>query len=223
MDVTPAPAVSRCWTAPSPCRGRGVRYVFERSRCPRCQDHDRKFATGYPRSCGSFVQRGACREAYHPTRADRRAKLTALANDWTRRTPLRPRRYAKVYKRHSPCGRWAYHHPLALTLRATNPSRCLLSICSCPTSTNVKRWRDGQMACGWCASGLVRKPVIRSAAASQRRPPTPALFSRRAGSAPTSTKLSHTPVQHNQSTPRPLKTITRAATSSTELGTCSTR
>ena len=43
---------------------------------------------------------------------------------------------------------------LARTLRSTNPIESMISICR-DHSTNVKRWRDGQMALRWCAAGMV--------------------------------------------------------------------
>jgi putative transposase len=43
---------------------------------------------------------------------------------------------------------------LARTLRSTNPIESLVSICR-NHSTNVKGWRDGQMALRWCAAGMV--------------------------------------------------------------------
>jgi hypothetical protein len=43
---------------------------------------------------------------------------------------------------------------LARTLRSTNPIESMISICR-DHCTNVKRWRDGQMALRWCAAGMV--------------------------------------------------------------------
>jgi hypothetical protein len=43
---------------------------------------------------------------------------------------------------------------LARTLRSTNPIESMIEICR-DHSTNVKRWRDGQMALRWCAAGMV--------------------------------------------------------------------
>ena len=43
---------------------------------------------------------------------------------------------------------------LARTLRSTNAVESMISICR-HHARNVKRWRDGQMAIGWCAEGLV--------------------------------------------------------------------
>ena len=43
---------------------------------------------------------------------------------------------------------------LARTLRSTNAIESMISICRTHAS-NVKRWRDGQMALRWCAAGMV--------------------------------------------------------------------
>ena len=43
---------------------------------------------------------------------------------------------------------------LARTLRSTNPIESMIEICR-DHSTNVKRWRDGQMALRWCAAGML--------------------------------------------------------------------
>ena len=43
---------------------------------------------------------------------------------------------------------------LARTLRSTNAVESMISICRTHAS-NVKHWRDGQMALRWCAAGMV--------------------------------------------------------------------
>ena len=43
---------------------------------------------------------------------------------------------------------------LARTLRSTNAIESMIGICR-DHATNVKRWRDGQMALRWCAAGMV--------------------------------------------------------------------
>jgi len=43
---------------------------------------------------------------------------------------------------------------LARTLRSTNPVESMIEICR-DHSTNVKRWRDGEMALRWCAAGMI--------------------------------------------------------------------
>src|SRR3954454_6716044 len=43
---------------------------------------------------------------------------------------------------------------LARTFRSTNAVESMISICRTHAS-NVKNWRDGQMALRWCAAGMV--------------------------------------------------------------------
>ena len=43
---------------------------------------------------------------------------------------------------------------LARTLRSTNAVESMISICR-EHASNVKNWRDGQMALRWCAAGMV--------------------------------------------------------------------
>jgi putative transposase len=43
---------------------------------------------------------------------------------------------------------------LARTLRSTTAIESMISICR-DHASNVKRWRDGQMALRWCAAGMV--------------------------------------------------------------------
>ena len=43
---------------------------------------------------------------------------------------------------------------LARTLRSTNAIESMISVCRAHAS-NVKRWRNGQMALRWCAAGMV--------------------------------------------------------------------
>lgn len=43
---------------------------------------------------------------------------------------------------------------LARTLRSTNAIESMISVCR-EDATNVKRWRDEQMALRWCAAGMI--------------------------------------------------------------------
>jgi hypothetical protein len=43
---------------------------------------------------------------------------------------------------------------LARTFRSTNAIESMISICR-DHASNVKNWRDGQMALRWCAAGMV--------------------------------------------------------------------
>jgi transposase-like protein len=50
-------------------------------------------------------------------------------------------------------GRLGVPPTLARTLRSTNAIESMIEICR-DHSSNVKRWRDGQMALRWCAAGM---------------------------------------------------------------------
>ena len=43
---------------------------------------------------------------------------------------------------------------LARRLRSTNAIESMITVCR-EHASNVKRWRDGQMALRWCAAGMV--------------------------------------------------------------------
>ena len=43
---------------------------------------------------------------------------------------------------------------LARTFRSTNAIESMISICR-DHASNVKNWRDGQMALRWCAAGMI--------------------------------------------------------------------
>ena len=77
---------------------------------------------------------------------------------------------------------------LARTLRSTNAVESMIEICR-DHSTNVKRWRDGQMALRWCAAGMVEasKQSVASTASCHALPdhapdiPTPPMTCSSAG------------------------------------------
>jgi len=48
---------------------------------------------------------------------------------------------------------------LARTLRSTNAVESMIEICR-DHSSNVKRWRDGQMALRWCAAGMLEASAM---------------------------------------------------------------
>src|SRR5207253_10294214 len=57
-------------------------------------------------------------------------------------------------------GGHVHHHPpgpaptITATLISTNAVESMIEICR-DHSTNVKRWRDGEMALRWCAAGML--------------------------------------------------------------------
>ncbi len=76
-------------------------------------------------------------------------------------------------------GRLGVGPTLARTLRSTNAIESMIEICR-DHSTNVKRWRDGQMALRWCAAGMHISPSGRALASSVATGPAgmacPAIF-----------------------------------------------
>jgi transposase-like protein len=113
-----------------------VRAVFDHPVIARCQLHKiRNVVSKLPEALGSTVAK-KMRAAYRMNSAlAAQAALESLAETLTvMRLGVAP--------------------TLARTLRTTNPVESMIEICR-DHSTNVKRWRDGQMALRWCAAGMV--------------------------------------------------------------------
>ena len=95
------------------------------------------------------------REAYHAeTALAAEAKLTALAKELDKTHPGAAASLREGLQETLTVLRLGVPPTLARTLRSTNPIESMISICR-NHSTNVKRWRDGQMALRWCAAGMV--------------------------------------------------------------------
>ena len=131
-----------------------------------------------------------------------------------RSVPSRSRRVAARGTRRDPHGhaprRAAYS---GCTLRSTNPIESMIEICR-DHSTNVKRWRDGQMALRWCAAGCSkpRNSSARSTASCTCRPT-------RALNAQDAKMTSHPPITIKTWPEQPQD----RHRNSTELGTSSAR
>jgi putative transposase len=134
---------------------RAVRDVFDKPLIHRCQEHKiRNVRDRLPEKLRSLVQR-RMREAYHADSAlAAEAKLTALANELDKTHPGAAASLREGLQETLTVLRLGVPPTLARTLRSTNPIESLISICR-NHSTNVKRWRDGQMALRWCAAGMV--------------------------------------------------------------------
>ena len=134
---------------------RAVRDVFDKPLIHRCQEHKiRNVRDRLPDKLRSLVQR-RMREAYHAESAlAAEAKLTALATELDKTHPGAAASLREGLQETLTVLRLDVPHTLARTLRSTNPIESLISICR-NHSTNVKRWRDGQMALRWCAAGMV--------------------------------------------------------------------
>jgi transposase-like protein len=133
---------------------KAVRDVFDKPLIQRCQEHKiRNVRDRLPDKLRSVVQR-RMREAYHAESAlAAEAKLTALAAELDKTHPGAAASLREGLQETLTVIRLGVPPTLARTLRSTNPIESLISICR-DHSSNVKRWRDGQMALRWCAAGM---------------------------------------------------------------------
>jgi transposase-like protein len=134
---------------------RAVRDVFDQPVIQRCQQHKiRNVRDRLPEKLRALVER-RMREAYHADSAlAAEAKLTALAAELDKTHPGAAASLREGMAETLTILRLDVPPTLARTLRSTNPIESMISICR-DHSTNVKRWRDGQMALRWCAAGMV--------------------------------------------------------------------
>src|SRR5205823_3000176 len=134
---------------------RAVRDVFDQPVIQRCQQHKiRNVRDRLPDKLRALLQR-RMREAYHADSAlTAEAKLTALAAELDKTHPGAAASLREGMTETLSILRLNVPPTLARTLRSTNPIESMISICR-DHSTNVKRWRDGQMALRWCAAGMV--------------------------------------------------------------------
>jgi putative transposase len=134
---------------------RAIRDVFDKPVIHRGQEHKiRNVRDRLPEKLRSLVQQ-RMRQAYHAeTALAAEAKLTALAKELDKTHPAAAASLREGLQETLTVLRLGVPPTLACTLRSTNPIESLISICR-NHSTNVKRWRDGQMALRWCAAGMV--------------------------------------------------------------------
>ena len=171
--VTPrTPPWSRtCWwacatgalTPPGPsCASSTVpRHWWERSR--RCSTiqwcTDVSFTRSWnvesrlPKALAATVAK-KMRAAYHdPDALGAEATLEALARSLAKSHPGAAGSLREGLFETLTVTRLGVPPTLARTLRSTNAVESMIEICR-DHSTNVKRWRDGQMALRWCAAGM---------------------------------------------------------------------
>jgi putative transposase len=134
---------------------RAVRDVFDRPVLARCQLHKiRNVEDKLPQKLRSVVA-ARMRRAYHADSAlAAEAELTALAAELDRTHPSAAASLREGLGETLTVLRLNVPPTLARTLRSTNAIESMISICRTHAS-NVKRWRDGQMALRWCAAGMV--------------------------------------------------------------------
>jgi putative transposase len=134
---------------------RAVLNVFDRPVIGRCQLHKiRNVQDRLPDKLRSVVA-ARMRRAYHADSAlAAEAQLCALAAELDKTHPGAAASLREGMAETLTVLRLGVPPTLARTLRSTNAIESMISICR-THSTNVKRWRDGQMALRWCAAGMV--------------------------------------------------------------------
>ena len=131
-----------------------VRAVFDHPVIQRCQLHKiRNVADRLPDRLASTVAK-RMRAAYHADSAlEAEADLEALAAELAKSHPGAAGSLREGLAETVTILRLGVPPTLARTLRSTNCIESMIEICR-DRSTNVKRWRDGQMALRWCAAGM---------------------------------------------------------------------
>src|SRR3954452_7901058 len=133
----------------------GVREVFDRPVTQRCQLHKiRNVKDHLPHKLRDLVA-SRMRAAYRADSAlAAQAQLEALAGELDKTHPGAAASLREGLAETLTVLRLDVPPTLARTLRSTNAVESMISIAR-DHSSNVKRWRDGQMALRWCAAGMV--------------------------------------------------------------------
>ncbi len=131
-----------------------VKAVFDHPVVHRCQLHKvRNVESKLPRALASTVAK-KMRAAYHdPDALAAEATLEALARSLAKSHPGAAGSLREGLFETLTVTRLGVPPTLSRTLRSTNAIESMIEICR-DHSTNVKRWRDGQMALRWCAAGM---------------------------------------------------------------------
>jgi len=134
---------------------RAVLDVFDQAVIARCQLHKiRNVTDKLPDALGSTVAT-KMRAAYrNPDPLAAEAELEDLARQLAKSHPGAAGSLREGLAETLTVGRLGVPPTLARTLRSTNAIESMIEICR-DHSTNVKRWRDGQMVLRWCAAGMV--------------------------------------------------------------------
>jgi len=128
--------------------------VFDHPVVHRCQLHKiRNVESKLPKDLAATVAR-KMRSAYHdPDALAAEATLEGLARSLDKSHPGAAGSLREGLFETLTVSRLGMPPTLARTLRSTNAIESMIEICR-DHSTNVKRWRDGQMALRWCAAGM---------------------------------------------------------------------
>jgi transposase-like protein len=134
---------------------RAVLDVFDRPVIGRCQLHKiRNVQDRLPEKLRSVVA-SRMRQAYQAdSTLAAEAQLCALAAELDKTHPGAAASLREGMTETLTVLRLGVPPTLARTLRSTNAVESMISICR-DHASNVKRWRDGQMALRWCAAGMV--------------------------------------------------------------------
>ncbi len=132
---------------------KAVTAVFDHPVIQRCQLHKiRNVTAKLPDALASTVAK-KMRVAYHdPNALAAQATLEELARQLATSHPGAAGSLREGLAETLTVTRLGVPPTLARTLRSTNPIESMIEI-SRDHSTNVKRWRDGQMVLRWCAAG----------------------------------------------------------------------
>lgn len=131
-----------------------VNEVFDKPVIQRCQLHKvRNVENHLPDALGATVAK-QMRAAYRdPNPLTAQAALEALAKSLAKTHPGAAGSLREGLTETLTIARLGVPPTLARTLRSTNAIESMIEICR-DHSSNVKRWRDGQMALRWCAAGM---------------------------------------------------------------------
>jgi transposase-like protein len=134
---------------------RAILDVFDHAVIHRCQLHKvRNVESKLPDALAATVA-SKMRAAYRnqdPLAAE--AELEALARQLTKAHPGAAASLREGLAETLTVSRLGVPLTLARSLRSTNAIESMIEICR-DHSTNVKRWRDGEMALRWCAAGML--------------------------------------------------------------------
>jgi len=133
---------------------RAVTDVFDHPVVQRCQLHKLRNVTDrLPDAVASTVAKRMRRAYHHTDPLVAQAELEALARELDRSHPGAANSLREGLAETLTIGRLQVPPTLARTLRSTNSIESMISICR-DHASNVKRWRDGQMALRWVAAGM---------------------------------------------------------------------
>ena len=129
-----------------------VKAVFDHPVIARCEEHKVRNVRRHLPKVWPPSSSAACAPRIEPWPAGGKA----ISKPWRRTRSLHPgaaASFAKAWPSRSPSAASVYPDA-ARTLRSTNAIESIIEICR-DHATNVKRWRDGQMALRWCAAGML--------------------------------------------------------------------